>query len=131
MNDVLEHEIPASFVILGEHFERKPDGWDAMQDKLGNRCLHWGFVPSKDDYVRCLASAHCARTSPPRILRLVRGGSDALRGHSLGANAHAYAETTPDGHPFLESSEWLTAFQKEMGTLARILRNLSPQGVHI
>ena len=114
VNDVLEHEIRASFVILGEHFERKPDGWDAMQDKLGNRCLHWGFVPSKDDYVRWLWQAHIAPVHPHQEyfgLSVV----EAMRCEVIPwvPNAHAYAETTPDGHPFLESSEWLTAFQKK------------------
>ena len=47
VNDVLQAELPASFVILGEGFERRPEGWDAMKDKLGTAVCSGG-MPTRE-----------------------------------------------------------------------------------
>ena len=114
VDDVLEAEIPASFVILGEAFERRPEGWDAMKDKLGNRCLQWGYADSKDDYVRWLWRSDVAPVHPKQEyfgLSIV----EAMRCEVIPwvPNAHAYPETTPEHHPYLEDRDWLGALQKK------------------
>ena len=114
VDDVLEAELPASFVILGEGFERKPDGWDAMQDKLGNRCLQWGYADSRDEYVRWLWRSDVAPVQPKQEyfgLSVV----EAMRCEVIPwvPKAHAYPETTPEHHPYLEDKDWLQALREK------------------
>jgi glycosyltransferase involved in cell wall biosynthesis len=114
---VVTAELPASFVILGEDFERRPEGWDAMRDKLGSRCLQWGYADSKDDYVRWLWRSDVAPVHPKQEyfgLSIV----EAMRCEVIPwvPNAHAYPETTPEHHPYLEHKEWIKAMQAKQWT---------------
>ena len=114
VGDVLDAELPASFVILGEGFERRPDGWDAMQDKLGSRCLQWGYASSRDEYVRWLWRSDVAPVHPKQEyfgLSVV----EAMRCEVIPwvPNAHAYPETTPEHHPHVAAQEWLQALREK------------------
>src|SRR5262249_30638050 len=43
--------------VVGESFERRPPVFDAARERLGSRIGRFGFVESRDDYVRCLWDA--------------------------------------------------------------------------
>ena len=64
VHGILEQDIPAKFVVLGESKGRLPDGWEAMRDKMGSRCLQWGFANSKANYVQWLWRSTVAPLAP-------------------------------------------------------------------
>ena len=128
VDDVLEAEIPASFVILGEAFERRPEGWDAMKDKLGNRCLQWGYADSKDDYVRWLWRSDVAPVHPKQEyfgLSIV----EAMRCEVIPwvPNAHAYPKP-PRTSPLLGRPRLVWRPSKASGWNGLCQRSVSNQG---
>ncbi len=43
-------------IILGQSFRRKPEIFSVAHDKLRHKMLHYGFVESRDEYARLLAT---------------------------------------------------------------------------
>ena len=114
VDGILERHIPAEFVVLGQAFERQPEGWDELKEKMGARCLHWGFVEDKLDYVKWLWRSHIAPIHPHQEyfgLSVV----EAMRCEVLPwvPPLHAYPETTPLNHPFLPQETWIEALENQ------------------
>ena len=114
VDDILERHIPAEFVVLGQAFERQPEGWVELKEKMGDRCLHWGFVEDKREYVRWLWRSHIAPIHPHQEyfgLSVV----EAMRCEVLPwvPPLHAYPETTPVHHPFLPQETWIEALENQ------------------
>ena len=105
---VLDLDLPAKFVILGASHARQPDGWTAMRERLGNRCVHWGYAESREEYVSWLWQATLAPVHPEQeyfglsVVEAMRCGTIPWV-----PEAHAYRETMPSGHRFMPSSSWV------------------------
>ena len=113
VDSILQRDIPAEFVVMGKPFERVPDGWESMKEKMGRRCLHWGFVESDRAYIEWLWRCTIAPLSPKQEffgLAVV----EAMRCQTLPwvPKEHAYSETMPEGHLFLSEGQWMGALEK-------------------
>jgi glycosyltransferase involved in cell wall biosynthesis len=113
VDGVLKRNLPAEFIVLGEAFGRQPEGWCALKDQMGSRCLHWGYVDSRDEYVRWLCKSHIVPVHPKQEyfgLAVV----EAMRCRTIPwvPEQHAYVDTMPKGHVFLPSDSWVDAVQE-------------------
>ena len=109
---------------------RLPDGWEAMRDKMGSRCLQWGFADSKADYVQWLWRSTAAPLAPKQEyfgLAMV----EAMRCDVMPwvPESHAYTETMPEGHRFMPPDMWLDGLRDQvMEDLALDPGRVPPEG---
>ena len=50
--------VPFRLIVCGERYRRVPPIFETAQQALADRIVHWGFLESRAEYDRCLASAH-------------------------------------------------------------------------
>lgn len=48
-----KRKIPFKASIIGESFQTRPECFDGIQEKLGEKLINFGFL-SRDDYIQCL-----------------------------------------------------------------------------
>lgn len=109
---VVQDDRPAQFVILGQSFSRMPNGWDSLRSELGERCLHWGYAESREEYISWLWRCDVVPVAPQQEyfgLSVV----EAMRCEVMPwvPNAHAYPETTPKEVDFLPCEAWFRALE--------------------
>lgn len=112
VDNILERDLPAEFVVMGKPFDRMPEGWAGMKEKMGRRCMHWGFVESHQEYIQWLWRSTIAPLSPKQEyfgLAIV----EAMRCQTLPWVPHdnAYPETMPEGHLYLPEERWIEALE--------------------
>jgi glycosyltransferase involved in cell wall biosynthesis len=44
-------------IILGQSFQRRPDIFDEARERLSHKTLHFGYVESREEYIRLLCKA--------------------------------------------------------------------------
>ena len=44
-------------IVLGQSFQRRPDIFDEAQEKLAHKVLHFGYVESRQEYIKLLCQA--------------------------------------------------------------------------
>lgn len=113
--DVIRQDISAQFVILGQSFNRMPRGWETLREELGKRCLHWGYVESREEYISWLWECDVVPIEPHQEYFGI-SVVEAMRCEVLPwvPQAHAYPETTPNDVEFVPSKNWIDALQKGM-----------------
>ena len=114
VRQLMEEELKANFIIMGQSFQRVPDGWLELKDLMGSRCLHWGYAESKEAYWHLLRQADLTLVDP----RQEYFGLAVVEAMSAGVvpwvpNQHAYPETMPPQHEFLGHDDWLDAFKEQ------------------
>jgi len=114
VHEVMDRNLPADFVVLGESNGRQPEGWGAMRERMGRRCLHWGFADTREEYHKWLWRAHLAPIHPHQEyfgLSVV----EAMRCRTLPwvPQAHAYIDTMPAGHRFMPASTWVSGIAEQ------------------
>ncbi|XP_037031532.1 glycosyltransferase-like domain-containing protein 1-like isoform X1 [Bradysia coprophila] len=48
-----KRKVPFKASIIGESFQTRPECFDGIQEKLGDKLINFGFL-SREDYIRCL-----------------------------------------------------------------------------
>lgn len=106
-HEVLERDLAAQFVVLGAAFGRQPEGWESMRDRLGSRCVHWGFLENQQDYVQWLWKAHIVPIHPHQEY-FGLSVLEAMRCRTIPwlPEAHAYTETMPESHRYMPCERW-------------------------
>ena len=109
---LIAEELDARFVVLGQPFQRQPDGWLDMKEAMGNRCLHWGFAESESEYWQWLSKGTVAPVDP----RQEYFGIAVVEAMRCGVipwvpEQHAYTETMPPRHPYLNHERWTEAMR--------------------
>ena len=111
---ILDRDLPCQFVVLGQSFEKVPAGWMDMRENMGSRCLQWGHVESREDYIKWLWRADIAPVHPHQEYF----GLSVVEAMRCGVvpwvpNEHAYPETMPRHHTFMPSISWLERIEKQ------------------
>jgi glycosyltransferase involved in cell wall biosynthesis len=52
--------LPFTMSVLGQSFREGPDEFAVIRELLGDRARHFGFLPGREPYLKCLASADVA-----------------------------------------------------------------------
>ena len=109
---LIAEELDTRFVVLGQPFQRQPDGWLDMKEAMGNRCLHWGFAESESEYWQWLSKGTVAPVDP----RQEYFGIAVVEAMRCGVipwvpEQHAYTETMPPGHAYLNHEMWTEAMR--------------------
>ena len=109
---IIKQDIPARFVVLGEASSRQPDGWNSLREAMGSRCLHWGFVENREEYIQWLWKAHIAPVQRGKVFWLI--WLTMCRVIPWVPEEHAYPETMPPGHVFMPASSWRDGLSKQV-----------------
>ena len=114
VHGILDSDLPCQFVVLGQSFEKVPAGWMDMRENMGSRCLQWGHVESREDYIKWLWQADIAPVHPHQEYF----GLSVVEAMRCGVvpwvpSEHAYPETMPRHHTFMPSTSWLEGIEKQ------------------
>lgn len=114
VHGILDRDLPCQFVMLGQSFEKVPAGWMDMRENMGSRCLQWGHVESREDYINWLWRADIAPVHPHQEYF----GLSVVEAMRCGVvpwvpSEHAYPETMPRHHTFMPSTSWLEGIEKQ------------------
>lgn len=60
LDTLRERGVPFRVIVCGQRFRKAPSSFGAAREWLGERVVHWGYAPSRADYVALLSQAHIA-----------------------------------------------------------------------
>ncbi|MBP7147392.1 MAG: DUF3524 domain-containing protein [Acidobacteria bacterium] len=114
--------LPFELVVLGREFRDRPPIFDRARERFAGRIVHWGYAPSRADYLALLASCDLVVSTALHeffglaVMEAVRCGCTPLLPERL-----AYPELFPREHLYADG-QLVPALVERVENVARLRR---------